>query len=265
MNGNDRWVDLVGAVNVRDLGGLPTEDGAVTRFGQILRADNLQDLTSSDVSHLLDVLRLTDVIDLRSSAEIALEGPGPLTREPSVTIHHLGMLAEPENQGGVDDVDGDAVLPWAQGEDSDEQRPWLPPGEFYFMTLKQRPDAVLAALRVMASSPGAALVHCAAGKDRTGVLVALTLTAVGVPREAIVEDYAMSNTRIERIVDRLRRTPTYADDLNSRPMSSHYALPETMNDFLTLADEHFGGLTAWLESHGWTSDDTDALRARLVD
>ncbi|WP_205856126.1 tyrosine-protein phosphatase, partial [Phytoactinopolyspora endophytica] len=112
---------------------------------------------------------------------------------------------------------------------------------------------------------GAALAHCAAGKDRTGVLVALTLTTVGVPREVIVEDYALSNTRIEQIMDRLTKTPTYADDLNSRPLSSHFALPETMENFLDLADEHVGGLQDWLSSQGWTSEDADALRARLLD
>lgn len=258
ISGDGRWIELAGAVNVRDLGGLPTQDGGRTRFGRMLRADNLQDLTHTDVSYLVDTLNLTDVVDLRSSAEIQLEGPGPLTRVPDVTIHHFSMLAEPDDGTGVD---GEAVLPWAQTEAED--RPWLPPGEFYLSTLHQRPHAVIGALRVMANTSGSALVHCAAGKDRTGVLVALALTAVGVPREAIVEDYALSNTRIERIIERLRKTPTYADDIDSRPISSHFALPETMQDFLDLAERHFGGLMPWLDRHGWTEQDTQALRERL--
>lgn len=259
VSSNGRWIDLIGAVNVRDLGGLPTHDGETTRFGRVLRADNLQDLAEADTSHLVDTLGLTDVVDLRSAAEIALEGPGPLNRMPGVSIHHFPMLAEPEGQTGID---GEAVLPWA--DQLEEDRPWLPPGEFYLVTLKQRPDAVLGALRIMAFSSGSVLAHCAAGKDRTGVLVALALTAVGVSREAIIEDYALTNTRIERIVDRLKATPTYAEDLNSRPMSSHFALPESMRHFLELADEQVGGLMEWLGSHGWTSADTEALRARLL-
>lgn len=256
---SDRWVDLAGAVNVRDLGGLPTHDGAATRFGQVLRADNLQNLTVADVDHLVGQLGLTDVVDLRSGAEIELEGPGPLTRTSDVTIHHFSMLAEPNQKTGID---CEVVLPWSRR--TDEERPWIPPGEYYLYTLKQRPDAVLGALRVLASSRGSALVHCAAGKDRTGVLVALALTVVGVPREVIVADYALTNTRIRLIIDRLKKTPTYADDLDSRPVNSHFALPENMRDFLELADEHVGGVTEWMASHGWTAADTGALRTRLV-
>ncbi|WP_207781962.1 tyrosine-protein phosphatase [Phytoactinopolyspora limicola] len=261
MTGNGRWIDLAGAVNVRDLGGLPTHDGNVTQFGRVLRADNLQDLTQADISHLVGTLGLSDVIDLRSGAELQIEGPGPLVRMPDVTIHHYSMLAEADRDTGVD---GEAVLPWARTEEEVEERPWLPPGEFYLLTLKQRPDAVLSALRVISASSGAALAHCAAGKDRTGILVALALTAVGVPEDAIVEDYALSNTRIERIIERLKTRPAYAEDLDSRPMSSHFALPETMREFLALADDEFGGLMAWLTGHGWTDVDTDAMRARLL-
>ncbi|NED98743.1 tyrosine-protein phosphatase [Phytoactinopolyspora halotolerans] len=261
MSSNGRWIDLVGAVNVRDLGGLPTHDGSTTKFGRILRADNLQDLTEADIDYLVDTLGLRDVLDLRSGAEITLEGPGPLTRVPDVAIHHFSLLAEVEGESGVD---GEAVLPWTKDYPAQAENTWLPPGEFYLKTLKERPESVLGALRVMAYGDGAALAHCAAGKDRTGILVALTLTIVGVPREVIVEDYALTNTRIERIVERLTRTSTYADDLNSRPMSSHFALPEAMESFLDLADEHVGGLAAWLSSEGWTSEDSDALRARLL-
>src|SRR3954452_3400216 len=97
MTEQTRWIPLDGAVNVRDLGGLPTTDGATTRFGQILRADNLQDLTQADIHHLVDDLGLRHIIDLRSTPEVQLEGPGPLTLRPEVTIHHLTLFAE----GGV--------------------------------------------------------------------------------------------------------------------------------------------------------------------
>jgi protein-tyrosine phosphatase len=254
-----RWIELEGAVNVRDLGGLPTEDGATTRFGRIFRADNLQDLTTADVAYLTGHLGLTDVVDLRSRAELSLEGPGPLQARPDVAVHHYAMLAEATHST----FGAEAVLPWAR-QDADEPQPELAPGEFYLATLQQRPHAVLSALRVLGSGRGPALVHCAAGKDRTGVLVALALTAVGVPREAIVDDYALSTTRIERIVARLRNTQTYAADLEGRPLSSHYSLPETMHAFLDLAQARFGGLMRWLDAHGWTPGDTRAIREKLL-
>src|SRR6516225_11011063 len=72
------WIDLEGAVNVRELGGLPTDDGGQTVAGRLLRADNLQELSPSDVHRLVRDIGLTTVVDLRSSAELASEGPAPL-------------------------------------------------------------------------------------------------------------------------------------------------------------------------------------------
>lgn len=67
MNDLTRWIDLEGAVNVRDLGGLATVDGGTTRFGRIYRSDNLQGLTERDVELLVEELKLRHVIDLRST------------------------------------------------------------------------------------------------------------------------------------------------------------------------------------------------------
>ena len=78
------WIELDGAVNVRDLGGLPAEDGRQVRKRRLLRGDNLQDLSSADVRLLVNDIGLTTVVDLRSPYEIAAEGPGPLTRVGSV-------------------------------------------------------------------------------------------------------------------------------------------------------------------------------------
>ena len=71
------WIELEGAVNVRDVGGLPTVDGRTTRPGVLLRSDNLQDLSAADVTRLVDELGLRTVVDLRSTGEVHLEGPTP--------------------------------------------------------------------------------------------------------------------------------------------------------------------------------------------
>src|SRR5690348_727988 len=94
MDTQHRWIPLDGAVNVRDLGGLPTATGHTTRFGRVLRSDNLQGLSPADVATLTGELSLTDVIDLRSDAEEQLEGPGPLTSVPTVKIHRLSLFTE---------------------------------------------------------------------------------------------------------------------------------------------------------------------------
>ncbi|MEU4537986.1 tyrosine-protein phosphatase [Streptosporangium sp. NPDC023825] len=265
MNDFTRWIDLEGAANVRDLGGLDTVDGGTTRFGRIYRSDNLQGLTGRDVRQLVTDLKLRNVVDLRSGAEVRLEGPGPLTEVPEVNIHHHTLFAE----GGVytdveaDTIEGDKVLPWT--ERGEEDLAELRVTGFYYGYLRDRPDSVLAALRAMTLDEGAALVHCAAGKDRTGVLCALALEVAGATREAIVADYVATADRIEGILVRLRSSDTYRADLDTRPADDHRPRSEYMEQFLNVLDDRFGGPLEWLASHGWTEADSRTLRARLRD
>ncbi|MFC4112249.1 tyrosine-protein phosphatase [Nonomuraea zeae] len=258
-----RWIDLEGAVNVRDLGGLPTRDGGHTRYGRIFRSDNLQGLTPGDVALLVGELNLRHVVDLRSNAEVSLEGPGPLTRVPEVRHHHLTLFAEGGRHTDVeaDTIDGERVLPWAERVVDEELRVT----GFYFGYLRDRPDAVVAALRAMALEDGASLVHCAAGKDRTGVLSALALELAGTTREAIVEDYVATGERLELILKRLRSSDTYRGDLDSRPADDHRPRARYIEQFLGVLDDRFGGPLGWLSRHGWTEADTAAVRARLRD
>ncbi|MEO3868961.1 tyrosine-protein phosphatase [Nonomuraea sp. B12E4] len=256
-----RWIDLEGAVNARDLGGLPTSDGGETRRGRIFRADNLQGLTAADVSLLVTGLGLRHVVDLRSNAEVALEGPGPLTQVPEVRHHHLTLFAERGRHTDVDadTIDGDRVLPWAERELDEELRV----SGIYFGYLRDRPDAVVAALRAMSRTDGAALVHCAAGKDRTGVLSALALEVAGATREAIIEDYTATGERLELILKRLRASDTYRGDLDSRPTDDHMPRRRYIQQFLNVLDDRFDGPMGWLTQHGWTDSDTASLHARL--
>ena len=85
------WIDLEGAVNVRDVGGLPTVDGRSTRHGVLLRADNLQGLTPSDGGRLTGELGVRTVLDLRTDREVQEEGPGPL-RATEVVHHHVSLI-----------------------------------------------------------------------------------------------------------------------------------------------------------------------------
>ena len=89
-----RWIALQGAANVRDLGGLPLGGGGTTAPGVLLRADNLQGLTASDVRRLVGDLGVRAVVDLRTEVEVELEGPGPLMREERVEIHHRSLMPE---------------------------------------------------------------------------------------------------------------------------------------------------------------------------
>jgi protein-tyrosine phosphatase len=252
------WIELDGAVNVRDLGGLPTQDGQVTAAAQLLRADNLQELSPADVTRLVRDIGVTTVVDLRSSNEVKLEGPAPLDTVPDVHHAYHPVLAE---LGTNTDVIAGALLSQA---DRDQSRyPGDPVCGHYLGYLEDRPDQVVAALHSIANSEGAALVHCAAGKDRTGVVVALALVVAGVSPQAVVEDYAASGDRAEAIVARLRRSPTYVRDTERKPADSYRVRPETMAAFLEQMEARYGGVARWLADHGFSAGDLSRLRAKL--
>jgi protein-tyrosine phosphatase len=266
-----RWVHLEGTANTRDLGGLPTTDGGRTLPGRILRSDNLQTLSDADVQLLVQKIGLREVIDLRTSAEVLLEGRGPLRSVPEVTHRHFTLLPERGEYTDVFAVEEEempdlpsgwleSVLP-RQVAEHDESEP--PPVRSYLGYLSHRPEAVVAALRALAASDGASVVHCAAGKDRTGVVVALTLAVAGVPHDEIAIDYGMSGDVIDGIVARLAATTTYGGDMAGRDTATHTPRRETMDRVLALMDERFGGPIGWLDQHGFGEDEQAALRARL--
>ena len=208
----DRWIGLDGAVNVRDCGGLPAA-GTRVASGRLVRADNLQDLSAQDVRTLVDVLRVRDVVDLRTETERRLEGAGPIEGESRVTVHHLSLHRESDESPELDDLErverleGDLVLPWQR--DVVAERQARSARSSYLNYFHDRPDSLVESLRTIARSEGAVLVHCAAGKDRTGVVIALALHLAGVEREMIVDDYLLTADRIEAIMARLAtRVPT---------------------------------------------------------
>jgi len=123
---------------------------------------------------------------------------------------------------------------------------------------------VVAALHAIASSDGAVVVHCAAGKDRTGTVVGLALKAVGVRDELVIADYAASAERVAAIMDRLRVKPAYAANLRDKTVAQQSPTTDTMRLLLTTLDERYGGALGWLGTQGWTRADTERLRRKLL-
>lgn len=261
------WIRLENAVNARDLGGLPTESGAPTLPRRLLRADNLQDLSPADITRLVDEHGLTTVIDLRSTTEVKQEGPAPMTAVSSVRHVHLSVI--PESLGNTDvasealAVNRQRAAERTSAAEQDSAADLLQ--SFYLGYLEDRPDSIVEALRTVATAPGAALVHCAAGKDRTGVVVAMALTVAGVPRDVVVADYVATGERIELILDRLRSSPTYADDVDKWPADDHRPHAEIMAGFLARLDADHGGVLGWLAGHGFGAEDVKLLRDKLLE
>ena len=256
----DRWIALDGAVNVRDLGGLPVRSGGVTASRRLVRSDNLQDLSPGDLRVLRDEVGVRDVVDLRTTSERQVVGPAPLDHEPDVRVGHWSLL--PEAGDAAREVDGDLLMPWQAGpEEVPAPRPQTT--GVYVSYLADRPDSVVGALRTVAHSDGAVIVHCAAGKDRTGVVVALALDLVGVDRDAILADYLLTAERVDAIIDRLMNTRAYASNLRGRSRESHLPRAEGIEEVLRYVDGH-DGTEQWLRGHGWEPADTDALQERLL-
>jgi protein-tyrosine phosphatase len=248
------WIELEGACNVRDLGGLPTVDGRTTRHGVLLRSDNLQDLTDDDVSSLVTT-GVRTVLDLRTGAEVEITGPGPLTK---TEIQHLNLDLVPHGFDGREDLVERAIPDEDAGEHAMDH--------FYIDYVNHAPEAIAAGIRTIADPhAGAVLVHCAAGKDRTGVLIGVVLSLVGVKRDVVVADYARSAERVQQIRDRLMATELYATNLMDRSIDSMTSHPGNMERFLDRVDRDYGGIHGLAMSIGIDEETVARLSRRLID
>ncbi len=248
-NQTARWLALEGAANARAV--VP---------GVLLRSDNLQSLTERDLRLLVEEEALEVVLDLRTDVEVALEGPGPMHSVSAVRIEHRSLYPQ---SGANTDLEAGTVRPWGptdQHESPDE------PGTVrsYMGYLALRPDSIVGSIRTIARTDGAVLVHCAAGKDRTGVVVALALDAAGVDRDTIVEDYLATRERIDAVLARLVSSSTYRAELEGHDPQQHAPVPGTMERVLELLDERYGGSTGWLAANGLDELDLELLRRRLA-
>ncbi|WP_245627224.1 tyrosine-protein phosphatase [Kribbia dieselivorans] len=256
---NERWIQLDGVVNMRDLGGLPTRESGVTAPRRLIRSDNLQDLSAADVRRLIDELGVTDIVDLRSQLEYHTTGPGPL-RATALRHHHHSFLRDDTHD--VTAAEALALKPRFGPGDGDRTEDYW--SRHYLGYLRGRPDSVSAALEVIATSEGATVVHCAAGKDRTGTVIGLALDVAGVPAEEIIADYVASAQRIEQIIERLMHVPPYNTALQRRSIAEQTPQPPAMEAILSYLHTEYQGAGGWLVAHGWTEEQVDGLRRSLV-
>jgi protein-tyrosine phosphatase len=249
-------IDLEGAHNVRDLDGLAAGD-ASTRPGVLLRSDALDGLTATDVAVLVDEYHLAHVVDLRSRAERVERGRGLLGEHADVHYSDLDVIDEAALARRQDT----RASSFAAGID-----PNIIISDGYVELLELGAPAFAAAFGAVVRPGGTpALVHCAIGKDRTGVLTALLLDAAAVERGEIVADYARTGERMAPIIER------WMVNNRSRGMSEQVAAftataaPETMDHLLTVLHERWGGAAAYLVANGQPAAAVDAWREMFVD
>ena len=233
-------MNLSGAYNFRDLGGMRARGGGVLRTGRLFRSDTLQELTDDDVARLVDELRITFVIDLRQAAEAVEEGRGPLARLP-VCYANVPLV----------DLDSAG----APGELTATQ---------YLDHLEHDPNLVVAVELVASVVHRPTVLHCAAGKDRTGVVTALLLGLLGVAQEQIVEDYMVTATNMDRITERFGRWPRYRQNMASLPAEIYRVEERTIRTFLRELDHRYGGAAGWARARGVDPEVERRLAAALL-
>jgi hypothetical protein len=251
-----RLIPLTGAFNFRDLGGYPAADGRTTRWDRLFRSDTLHELSPSDVELLLS-MGVTTIIDLRTGRELERTGRGPLGDHP-ISYHHLSVIREASRSGagpdGTDGGEGEAMAaPEPAGEELSERYLWY---------LEEGAGSLVTALSVLAEPDSyPAVFHCAAGKDRTGVLAALVLDILGVADEVIVADYLITAGRMPMILERYHTDPAFAERMASVPASRFSVEAGTMQRFLDGLHHRYGGARGWAISAGVPPEALD----RLVD
>ena len=224
----ERPVQLEGCVNFRDVGGLPIANGASVRMRRLFRSNALVGATAGD-RRCLQELGVATVIDLRSDHEVVWSDD-PVA--PGAARHHLPL--------------GDLL---SAGDDWERWRDPLFVAERYFELCRSGRDSITEVFAVLTDpSVYPVVVQCSLGKDRTGVVVALLLRAIGVPIGHIIEEYSRSRFAAFRMVDALR---AQLDDEHRRALGPYLpallaADPITMLHFLGRIDDEYGSITGYL-------------------
>ena len=134
----------------------------------------------------------------------------------------------------------------------------------YRMYMEMSVPAISEIIAELTSGATPAVFHCAAGKDRTGVVAAILLCAVGVTRDAVIADFMETEPILDEIIAYLQRRPAYADVVLRFPPGTMDADPNFMIDFLDDVDRTYGGISAWLTEHAGISAESVARLEQLL-
>ena len=246
----ERTLAWDGCLNVRDLGGLPTEDGGTTRHGLIIRSDNVGHLSPAGW-RALSGHGVERIVDLRWPEEVADDPP----LDVEVEVVHVSVLG-PSLLDGHDflrelDAHVDEV------EDIADHYAWS-----YVEFLERHQAAFGRALAAVAEADGTVVIHCMGGKDRTGLVAALLLRLAGVSIEQIGLDYALTAANLApRTATWLDQAPTERDRRRIEKLSGTPA--SAMNRVIAAIEERHGGVDGYLAEAGLEAEQIQRLRERL--
>jgi protein-tyrosine phosphatase len=251
--GEERILDWEGSYNTRDTGGLPTADGGQIRPGALVRSDVLTRLTPNGRAALV-AHGVRTIVDVRTSEEIA--------RDVDYPFRDNRAEAEPDyiNVSFVVDLDGEQRATVQATRESAKRLE-----ELNRLDLEIHRAGIGAVVGAVADArPGGVLVHCYAGKDRTGMTIALMLAIAGVSDEDIADDYALTMLNLEPLIAEWLDT---IEDRDERERMRGLATPrrEVMLDTLAHVKERYGGAESYLAGAAVSSEQLARIRDRLVD
>jgi protein-tyrosine phosphatase len=241
----ERRIDLPGCVNFRDLGGYPTRGGMRLRWRRLFRSDALHGLTPEGVDRFVDELGIGAIVDLRSTGEVGAEGRGEL-RDRAPVYHHLPLFDGPLT---------------ADPESANR----LTLAGRYFLMAERAKASVARIVTALAECSTPAVYHCAAGKDRTGLISAIVLGLLDVPDEFIVADYAATQENLDAIIDRLTQSVGYREALENLPPETLHAKPETMFSLLDQLRDRYGSFRGYANDIGLSDAVIDRLKGGLLE
>ncbi|CAN5373417.1 tyrosine-protein phosphatase [soil metagenome] len=240
----ERRLELAGSFNFRDLGGYETADGRIVRWRRLFRSDALHRLTPEDIQQL-DEIGLTAVFDLRSSYELERDGLGSLF-DGGVLHRHVPFHSNP-----------------APRQPAELQIDLFTLYERMLEEAQPCVNAVFSALAEDETYP--AVFHCAAGKDRTGIISGLVLSVLGVPDEDIITDYALTDGFMADRLAALRESAELDESYRNINPSWLRAEPATMAQTLTLIQAEHGSIVGFLLASGVTHVQLEAVRDHLLE
>jgi protein-tyrosine phosphatase len=237
-----------GCLNVRDLGGLPTEIGGRTRRGVILRADSIRKLTDAGWDALHDY-GVTRIVDLRAHTELAQDPP----RELDIDLVHVSVLPDFDSEH------------WAEFDAISDAAPDAPSAHraVYLEFLKRFPGNFATAVEAIATGPdGAVVIHCVGGKDRTGLVSALVLRLAQVSRDEIGADYAQSEANLRsELSEWIEQAPTEEERRQRERRSQTPAA--AMVGVLEELERLHGSVESYLLAGGASAESLRRIRQRL--
>jgi len=247
----NRRIELEGPANFRDVGGYETRDGRSVRVGRVYRSDSLSYMTDADVRHCVDELGLHTVIDLRAGHEVDQFSHGPL-EATGVRFLHRPVVDETRREHIVREPDAPAPE-------------LMSPAAIYLMMLERFADRLTDVVRLIADPANHPVVfHCAAGKDRTGIVAALVLGVLGVDHATIVDDYVLTAANMPLLVER-HRAVAAERGVEAEVGDPHFAAEaEAMRDVLIGLDDRHGGVEAYLLANGLEPEAIATLRTTLL-